>query len=248
MNAIFSDSSSLWAMIASAGPMVKFILLVLLGFSVFSWAIIIYKLILLRRVEKEGRAFLDIFWDKRQFSQINAAAKTFKNTPLSALFIAVHNELAGQTRPAEGAKEGARQEFSISRDDIERLQRVLRKAEAAETSKLEYSVPFLATTGNTAPFIGLFGTVWGIMESFRSIGAKGAASLAVVAPGISEALVATAVGLIVAIPAVIGYNHIMARIDRAIQEMSGFSADLLNIVEKQAVKKNREREKDGSWD
>ncbi len=248
MNAVFADSSSLWVMVASAGPMVKFILLTLLGFSVFSWAIIIYKLVLLRRVEREGRAFLDIFWDKRQFSQINAAARTFKNTPLAGLFIAVHDELAGQTRMAEGAKEGARQEFSVSRDDIERLQRVLRKAEAAEASKLEYAVPFLATTGNTAPFIGLFGTVWGIMESFRSIGAKGAASLAVVAPGISEALVATAVGLIAAIPAVIGYNHIMARIDRAVQDMNGFSADILNILERQAARKGAERGRDGHWD
>ncbi|MBI5238309.1 MAG: MotA/TolQ/ExbB proton channel family protein [Deltaproteobacteria bacterium] len=249
MNTVFSDSSSLWAMIASSGPAMKFVYLALLGFSVFSWAIIGYKLILLRRVEKEGAAFLDIFWDKRQFSQINAAAKSFKHTPFAGLFIAVHDEIAGQARPAGGALEGAVHEFSISREDLERIQRVLRKTEAAEASKLEYSVPFLATAGNTAPLLGLFGTVWGIMELFRGIGTKGAASLAVVAPGISDALVTTVVGLIVAIPATIGYNYIMARIDRVTLEMSGFSVDLLNIIEKQAAKRPAgRRDGDGSQD
>jgi biopolymer transport protein TolQ len=98
-------------------------------------------------------------------------------------------------------------------------------------------VGFLATTGNTAPFIGLFGTVWGIMTSFREIGAKGSANLAVVAPGISEALVATAMGLLAAIPAVMGYNHILTRIGRITTEMNNFSSDLMNVIEKQAGKK-----------
>ena len=176
----------LWEMVAGAGMMVKFVLLVLL-FSI-SWAIIAYKVMLLKRIEKETHAFYDLFWDKRQFAQISAASKGFKATPLVGLFNAAYAELTNIIKANEQA--GGK----VQKDDIERLQRILKKARAIETAKLEYAVGFLATTGNTAPFIGLFGTVWGIMTSFRSIGAKGAANLAVVAPGISEALVATAMG------------------------------------------------------
>lgn len=230
----FDNQARLWEMVVNAGPMVKFILLVLLVFSVISWAIIIYKLRLLRKIEKETARFSDLFWQKRQFSQVFSAVKDFKHTPLAPLFASVYNELAASIKASEGERmEGAR----FQREDIERLQRILRKTAAVETARLEYAVPFLATTGNTAPFIGLFGTVWGIMSSFRSIGAKGAANLAVVAPGISEALVATAMGLIVAIPAVIGYNHILARIGRITSEMDNFSSDLINIVEKQMARK-----------
>ncbi len=221
----------MWEMVAGAGMMVKFVLLVLLLFSVFSWAIIAYKVMLLKRIEKETHAFYDLFWDKRQFAQISAASKDFKATPLVGLFNAVYAELTNIMKANEPL--GGR----VQKDDIERLQRILKKARSIETAKLEYAVGFLATTGNTAPFIGLFGTVWGIMTSFRSIGAKGAANLAVVAPGISEALVATAMGLLAAIPAVMGYNHILTRIGRITSEMGNFSSDLLNVVEKQVSKK-----------
>jgi len=219
----FDNQMRLWDMVVNAGPMVKFILLLLLGFSVLSWAIIIYKLLLLRKVEQESAAFSTLFWGSRQFSQIFAASKNYKKSPLAALFSAVYAEFANSAKTTQ-------------REDIGMFQRILRKTASTEGAKLEYAVPFLATTGNTAPFIGLFGTVWGIMTSFRGIGAKGAASLAVVAPGISEALIATAMGLLVAIPASVAYNHLLARIDRAHAEMDNFSADLLNIVEKQLTK------------
>ncbi|MBI5810634.1 MAG: protein TolQ [Deltaproteobacteria bacterium] len=216
-------------MVVSAGPMVKAILLILLAFSILSWAIIVYKVLLLRKAEKETTAFYELFWEKRQFAQIAAASKSFRFTPLASLFISIYNELASTIKSSE----------AVQREDLDRLQRVLHKTSAVESAKLEYGVPFLATAGNTAPFIGLFGTVWGIMTSFRSIGAKGAANLAVVAPGISEALVATAMGLMVAIPAVVGYNHIVARIERINKEIDNFSSDLLNIIEKQITKKQQ---------
>lgn len=230
MNASLYTQPGLWEMVINAGLMVKFVLLVLLFFSVFSWGIIAYKILLLKKIEKETAAFYDLFWDKRQFAQISALSKGFKATPLVNLFGAVHTEL---TAILKGADTGGK----LQRDDLERLQRILKKTGAIETARLEYAVGFLATTGNTAPFIGLFGTVWGIMTSFRSIGAKGAANLAVVAPGISEALVATAMGLMAAIPAVMGYNHLLTRIGRITTEMNNFSSDLLNVIEKQVARK-----------
>lgn len=224
----FNSQAGLWEMISGAGPMVKFVLLVLLVFSVVSWAIIAYKMMLLRKIEKETTAYYDLFWEKRQFSLIYNASKGYSSTPLKSLFTAIYNELSSAMKEDPPR---------IHREDMERFQRILKKTTAIEAAKLEYAVGFLATTGNTAPFIGLFGTVWGIMASFRSIGAKGAANLAVVAPGISEALVATAMGLLAAIPAVVGYNHIITRTNRIVEEMDNFSADILNIIEKQISKK-----------
>ena len=220
-------------MVAEAGPIVKLVLLTLLIFSVISWAIIIYKMLLLRKVEKEGAIFYDLFWDKSQFSVIADLTKNYANSPLTTLFDSAYKELKtimSEAGPTE--KETA----TITRTDLERIRRILTKQGAMETAKLEYAVPFLATTGNTAPFIGLFGTVWGIMNSFRGIGAKGSANLAVVAPGISEALVATAMGLIVAIPAVVGYNHLLSRTGRIARDIDNFSSDLINVIEKQLIK------------
>jgi len=214
-------------MVAHAGPIVKLVLLVLLIFSVFSWAIIIYKLMALKKIERETSHFYEVFWEKRQFSHIASMLGTYKNTPLAPLFSAVYNELAIIMK---GKGEG---KSTVGSEKMERIERILRKTSSVQHGKMEYAVSFLATAGNTAPFIGLFGTVWGIMSSFQDIGASGAANLAVVAPGISEALVATAMGLVVAIPAVVGYNHITSKINRVATEMDNFSSDLLNIVEKQ---------------
>jgi biopolymer transport protein TolQ len=205
--------------------MVKFVLLVLLVLSIFSWAIIIYKFRILGRAERETTAFYDLFWRIREFSQISSSARKYPFTPLSKLFTSVYSELS-QTVKSAG-------EQAI---ELDRLRRILKRTATSEKTLLEKSVTFLATTGNTAPFIGLFGTVWGIMNTFRSIGLTGTASLAVVAPGISEALIATAMGLFAAIPAVVGYNHILTRIDRIGSEMENFSTDIINVIEKQIGK------------
>lgn len=214
-------------MVSHAGPIVKLVLLLLLSFSIFSWAIIIYKLMLLKKIEKETTRFYEIFWEKRQFSHISSIAGSYRYTPLVPLFTSVYNELSNVMKSSSDDK------TALGRENIDRIERILKKTGLKQSTRMEYAVSFLATAGNTAPFIGLFGTVWGIMTSFQEIGASGAANLAVVAPGISEALVATAMGLVVAIPAVVGYNHITTKINRVTSEMDNFSSDLLNIVAKQ---------------
>jgi biopolymer transport protein TolQ len=226
------NQSGLWEMVSGAGPMVKFVLVILLLFSIFSWAIIIYKVRLIRRVEKETSAFYDLFWKLREFSQISASCRNYRFTPLARLFTGVYSELAHAVKNPGALHERT----SWQSAEMDRLKRILNRSATTERAAMEKSVTFLATTGNTAPFIGLFGTVWGIMNTFRGIGVTGTASLAVVAPGISEALIATAMGLFAAIPAVVGYNHILTRIDRLAAEMDNFSTDILNVVEKQLKK------------
>jgi biopolymer transport protein TolQ len=201
-------------MITGAGPMVKFVMLVLLLMSIFSWAIIIFKVKQLRKMEQETNSFYEFFWKNKDFTQISSTAKNYPLTPLTKLFNEVYKELG------------------TPGTDIGYIKRLLKKAASKERALMDKSIAFLATTGNTAPFIGLFGTVWGIMNTFRAIGVKGAANLAVVAPGISEALIATAMGLFAAIPAVVGYNHIVSRIERISVDMDSFETDLLNIAEK----------------
>ncbi|MEK7829233.1 MAG: protein TolQ [Deltaproteobacteria bacterium] len=222
----------LWNMILGAGIVVKLVLIVLLVFSVLSWAIIIYKYRILKKMEKESGAFLEFFWHKKQFATIFAAAANYRFTPLARLFAAGYNEL-----PQARTQKKENIQFSIGETDG--IQRALKKAMSNEISRMEKAVSFLATTGNTAPFIGLFGTVWGIMNSFSGIGAKGSASLAVVAPGISEALIATAIGLTAAIPAVVAYNHFVTRINRMAIEMENFAGDFLNIVERELARERR---------
>ena len=207
--------------------MVKFVLLLLLLGSVASWAIIFYKSRLYKKIEKETTRFEELFWKTQSLSTISGSCASFKNTPLARQFEKIYAELASIKKHPDSSGNA-----SVHADDIRRFQRILSKTCRVEKNKMEYSVGFLATAGNSAPFIGLFGTVWGIMASFRSIGEMGAANLAVVAPGISEALIATAVGLFVAIPAVIGYNHLITRSDRISAEMEIFSSDLINVMEK----------------
>ncbi len=223
---------SLLSMMLGAGVIVKAVLIILLLFSILSWAIIIYKYRILRKMEKESAAFVEFFWHVRQFAPIFQASQNYKFSPLARLFAAGYNEIMqrrSHTKETAGASL-----FSLG--ETESLQRVLKKTISIEINRIEKAVGFLATTGNTAPFIGLFGTVWGIMNSFSSIGLKGSASLAVVAPGISEALIATALGLVAAIPAVIAYNHFVTRINRLAAEMESFAGDFLNIVERELVR------------
>ncbi|MBI5286687.1 MAG: protein TolQ [Deltaproteobacteria bacterium] len=222
-------------MIVNAGAMVKFVLAILLLFSIISWAIIFYKYLFFKRLDRESRAFLKLFWDKKQFGLLAEACKNYKLTPFARLFMAGYNEVANLKRE-EGLYPSA-----IEMGGLDSIQRALKKALAIEVGKMEKAIPFLATTGNTTPFIGLFGTVWGIMNSFRAIGVKGAANLGVVAPGISEALIATALGLAAAIPAVVAYNHYVTKINRLISDIENFIADFLNIVERHLLKEQKGR-------
>jgi biopolymer transport protein TolQ len=235
-------------MISNAGLMVKFVLALLVFFSIVSWAIILIKYRYIRRSFRESAEFTEFFWKSRDLSNAFAKAKQLHGSPLARIFRIGYIELkktsqaggafqaGGSAAPADQASEPGHHATGI-----ENVKRALRRAINTEMTRMTQMVPFLATTGNTTPFIGLFGTVWGIMGSFAGIGLKGAANLATVAPGISEALVATATGLAAAIPAVIGFNYFMSKIRIIETELHSFSADFLNIVERDILGLERRR-------
>lgn len=219
-------------MILSAGGMVQFVLLLLLAFSVFSWAIIFNKYKTIKRVETENNQFLELYMRSNRLSEIYTEARKFKNSSIAEIFRAGYTELGKSSRTGRGADTSASDAIPPEFRALDNLERALNRAVSTESTRLESALGFLATTGSASPFIGLFGTVWGIMHAFRGIGARGSASLAVVAPGISEALIATAAGLAAAIPAVIFYNYYQNRLKRMTIEMENFSSEFLNIIER----------------
>jgi biopolymer transport protein TolQ len=235
-------------MISNAGPMVQFVMLLLLFFSIMSWAIILIKYRYIRRAYKESAEFTDFFWKSRDLSNAFAKAKQLHVSPLARIFRIGYVELKKMSQSAAPADPPVNKQASslnMSLDarftGTDNIKRALRRAITTEMTRMTQMVPFLATTGNTAPFIGLFGTVWGIMNSFVGIAQKGSANLAVVAPGISEALVATAAGLAAAIPAVIAFNYFMSKIRVVESELQSFSADFLNIIERDILRTERRR-------
>ena len=234
------NSMNVFEMVLDAGLMVQFVLLVLLIFSIATWAIIFIKWRYLRKAFRESAAFTEFFWKSRNLSDAFAKSKQLRNSPVARIFRIGYMELKrlSQSGAPIAAKRGAGELGTLGGrfSGIDNVQRALRRAINVEVTRMTQMVPFLATTGNTAPFIGLFGTVWGIMNSFHGIGLRGSASLAVVAPGISEALVATAAGLAVAIPAVIAFNHFTFKIRMVESELNSFSADFLNIIERELIR------------
>jgi len=229
-------------MIFDSGPMVQFVLLLLLSFSVISWAIILMKYRLFRRLKKENEMFLATYMRSNKFSVIFPESKKFRYSTIAEVFRAGYTELgkiAGLKKESASEGEG-RYEGSPSLEmrGIDNVERALNRACDSETTKLEGALGFLATTGSASPFIGLFGTVWGIMNAFKGIGVRGSATLAVVAPGISEALIATAAGLAAAIPAVIFYNYYLSKIRTVTMETENFSSEFLNIIERFYVRNN----------
>jgi biopolymer transport protein TolQ len=222
-------------LIGNAGFTVRMVLLLLLFFSVMSWTIIIIKWRYIHRALKESASFVDYFWKSRDLASAFARAKQLEACPMARIFRIGYTELKRVSQSSRAGSDGDDEHgVSISGhiSGADNVKRALRRAITTETNRMTQMVPFLATTGNTTPFIGLFGTVWGIMGSFHSIGLRGSASLAAVAPGISEALVATAAGLAVAIPAVIAFNFFMQRIKVMESELISFSADFLNIIDR----------------
>jgi len=220
-------------MILGAGWMVQFVLVLLLLFSVFSWAIIFNKYRMIKKIDDENGQFLEIYMRSNRLSEIYTEARKFKNSSIAEIFRAGYTELNKSSKPSRG---DAQSDFPAEFRAIDNLERALNRAVSTESTRIESTLGFLATTGSASPFIGLFGTVWGIMHAFRGIGARGSASLAVVAPGISEALIATAAGLAAAIPAVIFYNYYQNRLKRMTMEMENFSSEFLNIVERYQAK------------
>ena len=221
---------SIFSMMAGAGLMVKLVMLILLTFSVISWAIILIKQVLFKRAANASDDFLELFWSSKNLNEAYESAQEFNLSPEAAVFVSGFNELKKISSARTEQRSGETLEMQLA--TMENLKRAVRKAQLIESERFGRSLPFLATTGSATPFIGLFGTVWGIMTSFQEIGVRGSASLAVVAPGISESLVATAAGLAVAIPAVIFYNfYSNKQVDRE-TEVENFSTDFLNLIER----------------
>ena len=229
-----SFNGSLLSMILDAGLMVKFVLLLLFIFSVVSWAIIFLKYRYYRKIKKENEMFDADYSRSTKLSDVLPAAKKYSYSTTAEVFRVGYTELTKINKPLNESAQGS-DEISLS--SLDNLERSMNKACNTEMTKLESALGFLATTGSASPFIGLFGTVWGIMDTFKGIGARGSATLAVVAPGISEALIATAAGLAAAIPAVIFYNYFLNQSKNMVQEMENFSAEFLNIVERYLVRK-----------
>jgi biopolymer transport protein TolQ len=210
----------------------KFVLLTLLLFSAISWGIVVHKSLQLKRAARQTTNFLGIFRKSNRFSEVQAVCATLAGSPLVGLFQAGYAELNAQLR---GASDVTKPEGTPSRPTLKSMDavdRALLRASTVEVSKLEHRVAFLATTASITPYIGLFGTVWGIIMAFQSIGTQGSTSLAVVAPPIAEALVATAAGLFAAIPAVYFYNDITNQVKKAANEMDDFSMEFLTIAER----------------
>jgi biopolymer transport protein TolQ len=219
-------------MVASSSPIQKAVLLVLILFSVTSWAVILFKLWVFNRSERQSAAFLEVFRRSNKFSEVQAVCKTLAESPLVGIFQAGYAELNAQLRVTGVVPAGASAVARPTIKSLSALDRALLRAASVEVNKLESRVPFLATTASITPYIGLFGTVWGIMGAFQGIGQTGSTNLGVVAPGIAEALIATAAGLFAAIPAVYFYNHLSNRVKLLASEMDDFSLEFLTISER----------------
>ena len=227
-------STDIVGLVARASLVSKTVLLILLLFSAISWAVILYKLWAYRKSERQTATFLNVFRKSSKFSEVQAVCPSLPESPLVGLFQSGYTESNTQLRSAaagDGPKPAAAQPRPTLKS-LDAVDRALLRATTVELTKLENRVPFLATTASITPFIGLFGTVWGIIGSFQGIGAAGSTSLDVVAPGIAEALIATAAGLFAAIPAVYFYNHFTNRVKKFAAEMDDFSLEFLNISER----------------
>jgi biopolymer transport protein TolQ len=214
-----------WQLLANTGLVARIVLFLLLVFSVFSWAIILQKHRSFKGARRDSREFLRIFRQSRKLSDIRTACKTLKASPLVEVFLAGYREIESQAVPGENpGKPRIR--------SLDAVHRALQIAASAELTRMEQWLSWLATTGSVTPFIGLFGTVWGIIDAFRGLGAAGTASLRSVAPGISEALITTAAGLFAAIPAVVAYNQFVQRIKEFGALMDDFALEFLNMTER----------------
>ena len=226
-------STDIVRLVADATLISKLVLLILLIFSAVAWAIIFYKTWSFRRAERQTSTFLGVFRKSAKFSEVQAVCPTLSASPLVGLFQSGYAELNTQLRteksdPSKPGTPAARPTLK----SLDAVDRALLRASAVELNRLEHRVPFLATTASITPFIGLFGTVWGIVIAFQGIASAGNTSLGVVAQPIAEALIATAAGLFAAIPAVYFYNHFTNKVKKFATEMDDFSLEFLNISER----------------
>jgi biopolymer transport protein TolQ len=219
--------------VRSSTPINQAVLAVLVLFSIASWAIIFFKTLEYGKVARQTRTFLEVFRKSAKFSEVSAVCPSLPETPLVGVFQAGYAELNAQFRATGGGQSNphANPGRPILKS-LDAVDRALIRASTAEVSKLERRITFLATAASVSPYIGLFGTVIGIMIAFNRIGATGSTNLAIVAPGISEALIATAMGLFAAIPAVLAYNHFTHRVKEFAGAMDDFALEFLNIAER----------------
>lgn len=220
-------------MITGSGPVVRAVLLILIAFSVGCWGIALAKSIEMRRARRQTERFTDIFWDAKNLSAIQTASGDLKESPVAQVFRGGYQELQRFTKAKRGSP-GDEEPGELG--GIENVQRAMTRVRTQQVTRMERGLTFLATTASTAPFIGLFGTVWGIMTAFRGLSTTTSSSIQAVAPGIAEALVATAVGLAAAIPAVVMYNRFARQVRVLTSEMDTFVSEFLNIAERHFLK------------
>lgn len=232
---------SIWNMVVYGSWVAKGILLILLGFSLISWAIILRKLLAFRRLRGKRRRFFEAFEHRTSLAEAYQGALAISDNPLTEVFKAGTRELkhlsqrpAGDDRGELGAlgsvAPAPRGATAITILEKESIHMALERESAQQVEELERGLPFLATTGSVAPFFGLLGTVWGVMDAFLNIGLRGTGNLSVVAPGVAEALITTIAGLAVAIPAVIAYNWFVSQIKEVADELHHFSSELINVI------------------
>ena len=225
-------SGDMVSLVTHASPVSQVVLIILLLFSVVAWAVIAMKLAAFRKVDRQSSQFIQVFRASAKFSDVQSVCGSLAASPLVGMFLAGYAELNAQLRQPVAAGSPAAAAPRPTLKSLAAVDRALLRASSAEVNKLEKNVTFLATTASITPFIGLFGTVSGIMSAFTNIGAQGSTDLSVVAPGIAEALIATAAGLFAAIPAVYFYNHLTTRVKIYASEMDDFALEFLNISER----------------
>ncbi len=228
-----TETPTILSMVFGSGLVVQSVLIILVFLSVWSWAITIAKTIQFRRAQRNSEEFSQVFWETRNFSRIDESSRRLTASPLVSVFSSGYRELLHTVQEDKQAGVGGAPDVARELGTVERA---LRRAELDETHRLERGITFLASVASAAPFIGLFGTVWGIMNAFHGLSQAKSSTIQAVAPGISEALVATAVGLAAAIPAAIAFNYFTASIKKFRQLMDSFSEEFLNIARRYFVK------------
>jgi biopolymer transport protein TolQ len=227
-------SSGVTGYFKNLGPVGMVVIAILILFSLMSWAIIFYKGAALRQAHTQSETFLQVFRKSSKFSEVNSVCTQLKASPLVGVFQAGYMEVNQQVR-GQGGKQEAKEAAPAAKPTVrslDALSRALARAATVESTRIERRLSFLATTATVTPFIGLFGTVWGIMTAFADIGRMGSANLAVVAPGIAEALITTAMGLLAAIPAAVFYNFYSSRVRVLGSMLDDFALEFINIVER----------------
>lgn len=222
--------SGLFGILGSLGVVSKVVLLVLFLFSVLSWAVILFKWRVFRAADREDQRFLAAFTKSKDFDELNRHVPRNAGGPSAVIFRQIMDRFSVALPDAQPGHTATREGGTQVAIDRQYVERTIAHTVQQQIAQLEFHLPVLATTGNISPFIGLLGTVLGIIDSFREIGAQGTASIAAVAPGVSEALVATAAGLFAAIPAVIAYNYFLTRIRRTAFRLDIFGVELLNAI------------------